>query len=141
MENHTPRVRPLEREQTTGETRATFDRELARFGRLTNMKRTLLRSPPTYHALMEWYALFEVVKAFLGERLAIIFAHAISSESDCLICTTYMRRILIQWGEEPDKLRLDERGEALVAFGRALVRPGNRVPEETYRSVERFFNQ
>ena len=140
MENHTPRVRPLEREQTAGEARAMFDRELARFGRLTNMKRTLLRSPPAYHALMEWYALFEVVKAFLGERLAIIFAHAISSESDCLICTTYMRRILIQWGEDPKQLNLDQKGEALVAFGRAIVGAGNRVPQELYQKVEQWFS-
>src|ERR1041385_3296886 len=104
MENHTPRVRPLEREQTAGEARAMFDRELARFGLLTNMKRTLLRSPPAYQALMEWYPMFDTIKAFLGERLAIIFAHAISSESDCLICTTFMRRLLINQGENPNEL-------------------------------------
>jgi hypothetical protein len=138
-ENRMPRVPPLEREQTTGETRATFDRELARFGRLTNMKRTLLRSPPSYHALMQWYPLFESIKAFLGERLAIIFAHAISSESDCLICTTYMRRILIDWGENPNKLDLDEKGKALVSFGRAIVQPGNKVPSNLYRQVQRWF--
>ena len=135
-----PRVPPLEREQTTGETRATFDRELARFGRLTNMKRTLLRCPVAYHALMEWYPLFETIKAFLGERLAIIFAHAISSESDCLICTTYMRRILIDWGEDPNKLDLDEKGKALVSFGRAIVLPGNRIPSNLYRQVQRWFS-
>ena len=41
-----PRVAPLEREQTSGELRAAFDQGLARFGRLTNMKRTLLHSRP-----------------------------------------------------------------------------------------------
>jgi hypothetical protein len=138
-ENRMPRVPPLEREQTTGETRATFDRELARFGRLTNMKRTLLRSPPSYHALMQWYPLFDSIKVFLGERLAIIFAHAISSESDCLICTTYMRRILIDWGENPNKLDLDEKGKTLVSFGRAIIQPGNKVPSNLYRQVQRWF--
>jgi hypothetical protein len=56
-----PRIPPLEREETTGEAPATFDRELAWFGRLTNMKHTLLRSPPAYHALMQWYPLFVLV--------------------------------------------------------------------------------
>jgi alkylhydroperoxidase family enzyme len=134
-----PRIQPLEREQMTGEARATFDRELARFGRLTNMKRTLMRSPPAYRALMEWYPLFETIKSFVGERLAIVFAHAISAESDCLICTTYMRRILIDWGENPAELKLDERGQALVAFGRTIVRAGNRVPDEIYRAIEGYF--
>jgi alkylhydroperoxidase family enzyme len=135
-----PRIAPLEREETTGETRVMFDRELARFGRLTNMKRTLLRSPPAYRALMEWYPLFDSIKAFLGERLAIIFAHAISSASDCLICTTFMRRILLNWGENPNELILDEKGNALVDFGRAVVGSGNRVPDELYRRLAGLFN-
>jgi len=134
-----PRILPLERDKTAGQTRATFDKELARFGRLTNMKRTLLRCPTAYHALMEWYPLFDTIKAFLGERLAVTFAHAISSESDCLICTTFMRRLLINAGENPNALNLDEKGQALVEFGRAVVRPGNRVPEELYGKLAGFF--
>jgi hypothetical protein len=104
------------------------------------MKRTLLRSPPAYHALMEWYPLFDTIKAFLGERLAIVFAHAISSESDCLICTTFMRRILINWGENPNQLSLDEKGEVLVEFGRTLVRPANRVPDELHQRLAGLFS-
>lgn len=137
---HHPRIPPLEREEVTGEARGAFEREWARFGRLTNMKRTLLRSPASYHALMEWYPLFDTIKAFLGERLAIVFAHAISAESDCLICTTFMRRILMEWGEKPDALILDEKGRAVVAFGRALVQPGNRVPDAVYRTMEQLFS-
>ena len=106
---------------------------------MTNMKRTLLHSLPAYRVLMEWYALFDVVKAFLGERLAIIFAHAISAESDCLICTTYMRRILMNWGEKPDELKLDARGEALVAFGRAIARHGSRVSDVLYAPIAKHF--
>lgn len=134
-----PRIHPLEHEQLSGDARVTFDRELARFGRLTNMKRTLLHSPIAYHSLMQWYPLFDTIKSFLGERLAIILAHAISSESDCLICTTYMRRILIDWGEDPNQLSLDEKGQALVEFGRAIVRPGNRIPNGVYQRLEKFF--
>ena len=89
---------------------------------------------------MDWYTLFDVVKKFLGERLAIIFSHAISAEGDCLICTTYMRRLLIDWGENPDELNLDEKGEAIVQFGRALARQSNRVPDDIYGNVARFFN-
>jgi hypothetical protein len=135
-----PRIPPIEREQLSGEARAIFERELARFGRLTNMKRTLMHSLPAYHALMEWYPMFETVRAFLGDRLAIVFAHAISSASDCLICTTYMRRILIDWGEDPNHLSLDEKGNAVVAFGRAIVQPGNHVPDELYRRIEQLFS-
>jgi hypothetical protein len=135
-----PRISPIQLEQTAGEVQAAFEKGIARWGRLTNMKRTLLHSLPAYQVLMEWYTLFDVVKKFLGERLAIIFSHAISAESDCLICTTYMRRFLIDWGENPDELKLDEKGEAIVEFGRAIARPGNRVPDDVYAKVARFFN-
>jgi hypothetical protein len=134
-----PRVTPIEIEHTSGQQRTAFEHGLARFGRLTNMKRTLLHSVPSYHVLMEWYTLFDTVKDFLGERLAIIFSHAISAETDCLICTTYMRRILTDWGENPDKLSLDEKGEALVAFGRAIAGHGSRVPDDVYATIARFF--
>jgi len=134
-----PRIIPLEYEQAAGEARRAFDEGLARWGRMTNMKRTLLRSLPAYHALMHWYPLFDTVKEFTGERLAIIFAHAISSESDCLICTTFMRRILIDWGENPDDPGLDAKGRALVAFGRALSQRGSRVPDDLYRALAGFF--
>jgi hypothetical protein len=133
------RIQPLDYEATTGEARKAFDDGLARWGRMTNMKRTLLHSVPSYDALMEWYPLFETIKAFLGERLAIIFAHAISAETDCLICTTFMRRILINWGENPNELKLDATGELLVELGRVIPRQGNRVPKELYnRLADRF---
>src|ERR1041384_3366492 len=135
-----PRITPLEREHAIDEVRRAFDEGMARWGRMTNMKRTLLHSLPAYHALMQWYPLFDTVKAFLGERLAIVFAHAISSESDCLICTTYMRRILIEWGEDPNELKLDQKGEAIVAFGRAIAQHGNRVPDQLYKKIAAFFN-
>lgn len=135
-----PRIVPLEYEQTTGEARAAFDEGLAKWGRLTNMKRTLLHSPLSYHIVMEWYQLLDTIKPFLGERLAIAFAHAISSENGCLVCTTFMRRILIDGGENPNELNLDERGETLVAFGHAIARQGNRVSDELYSKVASFFN-
>jgi len=131
---------PVELQNASDEARVAFEEGLARFGKLTNMKRTLLHCPAAYHALMQWYSLFDIVKAFLGERLAIIFSHAISAESDCLICTTFMRRILTDWGENPDELKLDDKGEAIVAFGRAIARQGNRVPDEAYAKVARYFD-
>ena len=51
---------------------------------------------------MTWYPLRDAVKPFLGERLTTLFAHAVSAETDCLICSTFFRRLLIQSGEEPD---------------------------------------
>jgi hypothetical protein len=133
------RIAPLELEQTTGEAHAAYLHGLEKHGRMTNMKRTLLYSMPSYNVLLEWYPLFDVITPFLGERLAIIFAHALSAENDCLLCTTFMRRILIDWGEDPGKLELDEKGEVIVAFGQAIGRQGNRVSDELYQKVSVLF--
>ncbi len=112
-----PRIEPVRYEDAPAETRAAHD-DHQRIGRITNMKRTLLHSLPAFHALMEWYPLRDAVRPFLGDRLTTLFAHAISAETDCLICSTFFRRILIDSGENPDQLTLDERDQ-----GRGRLRP------------------
>ena len=103
--------------------------------RITNMKRTLLHSVPAFEALMTWYPLRDAVRPFLGDRLTTLFAHAVSAESDCLICSTFFRRLLLQSGENPDRLELDEWESAVVAFGRCLATTPFEVPDAVYRPV------
>ena len=79
-----PRITPLEYDDAPPDARAAHDDHL-RVGRITNMKRTLLRSVPAFQALMTWYPLRDTVQPFLGERLTTLFAHAVSSETECLI--------------------------------------------------------
>ena len=107
----------------------------AGIARITNMKRTLLHSVPAFEALMTWYPLRDTVQPFLGERLTTLFAHAVSAETDCLICSTFFRRLLIQSGEDPDRLALDEWEGAVIAFGRSLATTPHGVPEAVYRPV------
>lgn len=134
------RIPPVEPEDANAEQRAAHDAGVQRFGRMTNMKRTLLHSLPAYHALMEWYTLRDVVVPFLGERLTNLFSHAISAETDCLICSTYFRRILIEAGEDVESLSLDDREQAVVEFGRCLASPFARVPDALYQRVASFFD-
>jgi len=103
--------------------------------RITNMKRTLLHSLPAFDALMTWYPLRDRVAAFLGERATLILAHAISVEADCLICSTFFRRILIERGENPDRLILTEAEATLVELGRRLATPPHEVPDNHYARV------
>src|SRR5262245_47217613 len=86
---------------------AELDRQLAADGLVTNMKRTLSRSPAALAALMQWYPLRDEVAAFLGDRATTLFAHAVSTQADCLICSTFFRRVLIEEGEDPDRPRVD----------------------------------
>jgi alkylhydroperoxidase family enzyme len=126
------RIKPL-RDDEAGETqRDALARITATHGRVTNMKRTLARSPVALHSLMTWYDLREEIVPFLGEHATVLFAHAISTETDCLICSTFFRRLLIDAGMDPDALRLDSREATLVEYGRQLARDPNGVSEELF---------
>lgn len=117
---------------------AELERQRAAHGRVTNMKRTLAHSPGALLALMQWYPLRDEVATFLGERLTTLFAHAVSTETDCLICSTFFRRILIDAGEDPDTLRLDARAADVVAYGVALGRDLHRVDDAVFAAARRW---
>ncbi len=102
------------------------------------MKRTLAHSPAALHALMQWYPLRDEVAAFLGDRATLLFAHAVSAGTDCLICSTFFRRLLVERGEDPDDLRTDDRERALVEYGRQLARDPNGVADALYARLAAF---
>ena len=129
------RVEPIDYAAAPPAVRDAHDAHERTGARITNMKRTLLRSLPAFDALMTWYPLRDTVRPFLGDRLTTIFAHAVSSENDCLICSTFFRRILVDSGEDPDALALDDWERAVVAYGRALGRSPHRVPEDVFAPV------
>lgn len=135
-----PRIRSIERESANPDQLAAYDDTVRTQGRITNMKRTLLHSMPAFRALMEWYPLRDTVQPFLGDRLTTIFAHAISADTDCLICTTFMRRLIIDSGEDPDNFALDEREQLVVDFGRCLATPASRVPDQLYERLAAEFS-
>jgi len=133
------RIEPLSYEAAPPEARAAHDAHLREQGRITNMKRTLLQSVPAFRALMEWYPLRDAVRPFLGDRLTHLYAHAISAETDCLICSTFFRRILIESGEDPDRLALDQRESVVVAYGRQLAADAHQVSDALYADLARHF--
>jgi alkylhydroperoxidase family enzyme len=90
-------------------------------GTATNMKRTLARSPAALRALLQWYPLRDEVAVFLGERGVRLYCLAISTGTTCPLCTTYFRRELIDAGEDPAALRIEEPLATVVEFGAALA--------------------
>jgi alkylhydroperoxidase family enzyme len=135
-----PRVPQISYDSAPPEVREAHDDHVRRHARITNMKRTLLNSLPAFHALMEWYPLRDTVQPFLGSRLTVLYAHAISAETDCLICSTFFRRILIDDGEDPEHLALDARESAVVEYGRRLAVSPFRVPQDVYDRVAAHFD-
>ncbi len=126
------RIRPFQNDDSDPVSRAALDEILSAHGRATNMKRTLARAPVALHALMTWYDLRDEVVPFLGERLTTLFAHAISAGTDCLVCSTFFRRILIDSGEDPESLRLDDWEQTIVDYGRQLAKDPHGVSDELF---------
>jgi alkylhydroperoxidase family enzyme len=133
------RIPPVKYEDADRATQAAFDEIVAAHGRMTNMKATLAHSLPALDALMQWYPLRDEVEEFLEPRAAMLLVHAISSATGCLICSTFFRRLLVDAGENPDQLEMNHREQAVVDFGRQLVRDANRVSDELYARLESQF--
>lgn len=131
-----PRIHPLNYEEASPPARVEFEKQIRDHGRMTNMKKTLAHSWPALRALMEWYPLRDVVAAFLGDRLTTIFALAISTETDCLVCSTYFRRTMIDAGEDPEVFELDAWEQTIVDYGRQLARDAHDVEDALYAELE-----
>ena len=109
-------------------------------GRMTNMKWTLAHSPTALDALLQWYPLHDEVAPLLGERRTQLFCLAISVQNDCLICSTFFRRLLADGGEDPDALALDELDELIVDFGRRLAVDPHSVDEGLRARLDAHFS-
>ena len=133
------RIEPIDQTQAEGERREALDGVVAAHGRATNMKRTLARSPVALRSLMTWYDLRDEVARFLGDRATVLFAHAISTGTDCLICSTFFRRLLIDAGDDPDAPELDEREALVVEFGRQLARDAHGVSDDLFGRLSTAF--
>ena len=132
------RIAPLQDAEIPLASRPEFQRQLAAFGRVTNMKRTLARNAVAFESLMTWYPLHDQVAVFLGKRATLVYVLAISEQSDCLVCSTYFRRHLIDSGETPERMALDEREEALVEFGRRLAEDSRAISDDVMGRITAF---
>lgn len=134
-----PRIPPIDEADAAPPAHAILEKQRARFGNVTNMKRTLAHAPLALDIFMRWYDLRDEVAGFLGDRSTIAFTHAISSATECLICSTFFRRWLKDAGENPDALQLDEREQILVEFGKQLARNSNGVSDGLFARLRDFF--
>jgi alkylhydroperoxidase family enzyme len=129
-----PATVPEASRQIAGEHEATG-------ARMTNMKWTAARSPETLAMLLTWYPLFDRISAFLGVRRAQLLSHAISDRNECLICSTFFRRILIDAGEDPAALELDEEDELIVELGRVLADDPHGVDDGLYARLAARYDE
>jgi alkylhydroperoxidase family enzyme len=134
-----PRIEPLT--TYTPEMQEAAVAHVATGARMTNMKNTLAHDRVAFDALMQWYPLFDKISEFLGRRRAELLSHAISVEKDCLVCSTYFRRHLIERGEDPDNLVLDSEDELMVEFGQQFADDPHGITDELYAKLANRYDE
>lgn len=135
------RISKVSYEQALPEIRDEYDRVREKHGSVSNMKATLLHSPVALKAVLEWYTLFDKVKPVIGSRLSILFCNAISRENACTLCATYMQKEIVNGGEDPEHLELDDRDRTVIEFGRQLAANPNRVSDGLFQRLRAYLSE
>lgn len=134
-----PRISPVD-QNVSPEIKTAFERHVREYrGRITNMKATLGHSLTAFESYMSWYPLYEEVKTILGERLAYLFAFSISQASNCPLCSTYFRKIIIDRGERPEALTISGEEQEVLDFGAAIAEKQGHISDGIYEAVAKRF--
>jgi alkylhydroperoxidase family enzyme len=51
-----------------------------------------------------------------------------------------MHREIVKWGEDPFNLKLDEREQAVVEFGRQLAKNSNSISDDIFARLKKYFS-
>lgn len=137
-----PRIDPLPEAAASADLKAAWARHIADYpgSRITNMKATLSHSPLAFDVYMQWYPLYHALIGFVGERSAYLLAHAISEASNCPLCTTFFRKIIIEHGERPEDLHLTEADQQLLDFGAAMAQNRGEVSDAHFAPIRQRFS-
>ncbi|MDR2047404.1 MAG: hypothetical protein LBP79_05890 [Clostridiales bacterium] len=135
------RISVLEYEALSAEAKKEYDGQIEKHGRITNMKKTLLHSVPAFRVLMEWYPLRDEVVKFVGEFSLNVFAYAISYGNDCLVCSTFFRKILRDNGQDPDDLKLDDTSKLLMDYAAACIAKPVNVDDALFGRMRGRFSE
>ena len=127
-------------ETANEEVKARYDDQIAKYGRITNMKRTLLHNVKAFDIFMEWYPLADLCKEFIGERALSLYAYAISEGNRCLVCGTFFRKILIDSGDDPDCPVLSEEENLLMELGFSISEDPHSIDPDIYAALKARYN-
>ncbi|WP_428667065.1 carboxymuconolactone decarboxylase family protein [Runella sp.] len=136
------RIKPLVVEEAPFDIKEAFQKHVSDYpgSRITNMKATLGHAPLAFEVYMQWYPLYEKIKQFLGNRQAYLYSFSISQGSNCPLCSTFFRKIIIENGESPDRLQLSEEEELLLEFGSQIAQHQGRVPDDLYEAIRQRYS-
>ncbi|MEZ0168185.1 hypothetical protein [Microvirga sp. TS319] len=119
---------------------AAYSDEIARVGQVTNMKKAILHSLPAYRTYKGFYDLQKAARDLVGVRAFNIFAYAISTGSDCVLCATFFRRLLKEEGIEPRDFTPTEIEAILLKVGRTIGERRGKLSDSVWRELRQHFD-
>jgi hypothetical protein len=136
------RIQPIPETERTQPVWKAFERHTEEYNaKITNMKATLAHSLLAFDVYMQWYPLYAEVEKMLGKRLAYLYAYSISYASDCPLCSTFFRKIIIDAGEKPEALELTPPEQKLLEFGSNISKNHGHIADDLFNAIATQFNQ
>jgi len=130
-----------EYDSANDEVKKRYDAQIAKHGRITNMKRTLLHNTKAFDIYMEWYTLAGLLEEFLTPRAVSLYSYAISEGNRCLVCGTFFRKILIDSGDDPDNPLLSEEERMLMELGFSVSEDPHNIDPDLYKALREHYNE
>jgi alkylhydroperoxidase family enzyme len=115
--------------------------EKARAGRVTNMKRYLLRSLPAYRLFSDVLPLKSSLRQAIGDRAVSVFSHAISENANCLLCSTYFRKALKEHGVSPQEFQPTDVEALLITLARQMTERGEGEERNVLPALQQRFGE
>lgn len=131
-------VPALQYETMNQEAKDFVDERIKSGSRVTNMVKTLLYSMPSFKA-MEFYPVRNELQKIIGSRAVYFFCYAISTENECLVCSTYHAKLLRDLNIQFDEFEFTEIEKVLIDYGRGLVQNPNNIDPSIYDRLRSQF--
>jgi len=136
------RIKPVKENEILPSVKQAFEKHVAEYKtRITNMKATLGHSLPAFEIYMQWYVLYDEIKKILGERLAYLYAYSISHSTNCPLCSTFFRKIIIDAGENPENLELTPLEKKVLEFGSSIAASQGHITDLVYNDIAVMYSQ
>jgi hypothetical protein len=136
------RISPITDSELQPSVQVAFEQHIKKYNaRITNMKATLGHSLLAFEVYMQWYPLYEQVEKILGKRLAYLYAYSVSKSSDCPLCSTFFRKIIIDAGEKPENLVLTPSQKDIIDFGSSIAKYQGNIRDHVYNSIAECYSK
>lgn len=139
-----PIIEKIDLEGASDEVKEAVKKHLADGYRITNEKLTLLHNVTCFEALeVQSYAVDRQLQRLVGKRAADFFEYAISQENDCIVCSTYFKKLLESYGiTDMETFEFTDTEKLLIEYAKAIAADVKKIPDALFeRLKERFTSE